>query len=68
MEISIVLRLYAWGTFRMTQQFDEEKWPELTRFRDACLADGYDEKQQIASRNHHWYKNENPEDLSMDNK
>ena len=52
----------------MTQQFDEEKWPELTRFRDACLADGYDEKQQIASRNHHWYKNENPEDLSMDNK
>ena len=50
----------------MTQEFDEEKWPELTTFRDACLADDYEGMQRIASRNHHWYENENPEDLPME--
>ena len=50
----------------MTQQFDAEKWPELTAFRDACLANDYDKMLQIASRNHHWYENENPDSLPMD--
>jgi len=48
-----------------TQQFDEENWPELTAFRDACLANDHDKMLQIASRNHHWYENENPHDLPM---
>ena len=50
----------------MTQQFDEEKWPELTAFRDACLANDHDTMLHIASRNHHWYENENPHDLPME--
>ena len=49
-----------------TQQFDEEKWPELAAFRDACLANDYDKMRQIATRNHHWYENENPHDLPME--
>ena len=49
-----------------TQQFDEEKWPELTAFRDACLVNDHDKMRQIATRNHHWYENENPHDLPME--
>ncbi|MGI9219647.1 MAG: ankyrin repeat domain-containing protein [Woeseiaceae bacterium] len=49
-----------------TQKFDEEKWPELTAFRDACIADDYDEMQRIAAREYHWYENENPDDLPME--
>ena len=45
-------------------QFDEKKWPDLTRFREACLADNYAEMQVIADRQHHWYPNENPDDLA----
>lgn len=50
---------------RNTQQFDEEKWPELAAFRDACLADDHAEMQRIAAHNHHWYENENPNGLPM---
>ena len=50
----------------MTLKFDEKKWPDLTKFRDACIADDFDEMRRIASLNHHWYKNENPDDLPME--
>lgn len=49
-----------------TQKFDEEKWPELTAFRDACLADNHSEMSRIAERKHHWYENENPDELPME--
>ena len=49
----------------VTQQFDEEQWPELTAFRDACLADDHDKMLRIAARKHHWYENENPDNLPM---
>jgi hypothetical protein len=50
----------------MTHRFDEKKWPELTRFRDACLVEDYAEMKRIAAKNHHWYANENPENLPME--
>ena len=50
----------------MTPQLDEKQWPELTKFRDACLFDDYAQMLKIASRNHHWYANENPECLPME--
>ena len=49
----------------METRFDERKWPDLTRFREACLADRYEEMQRIADRGHHWYPNENPLGLAM---
>lgn len=48
-----------------TQQFDEGRWPDLTRFRDACLSACYDEMQRIADKEHQWYADENPQALSM---
>ncbi len=48
-------------------KFDEKKWPDLTRFREACLAEHYSEMEEIAQKNHHWYANENPDNLSMEN-
>ena len=50
----------------MTTQFDETQWPDLTRFRDACLANDTAEMQRIADLNHEWYANENPKGLPMD--
>ena len=49
----------------MQTQFDETRWPDLTRFRAACLADRYHEMQAIADKNHDWYPNENPDGISM---
>ena len=46
-------------------QFDETKWPDLTAFRQACLAERLDDMQRIADLSHHWYLNENPESLGM---
>lgn len=54
------------NSHRKTPQFDEEKWPELSAFRAACLANDRDEMLRIAARNHHWYENENPDDLPME--
>ena len=48
------------------KQFDEKQWPELTKFRNACLEDDHNAMQQIADRKYHWYQNENPADLTMD--
>ncbi len=47
-------------------QFDEREWPDLTRFRDACLEDRYDGMHRIAELAHHRYQNENPECISME--
>ena len=49
----------------MQLDFDETRWPELSAFRKACLADRFDEMAEIASRSHGWYANENPEDRPM---
>jgi hypothetical protein len=49
----------------MQLDFDETKWPELSAFRKACLANRYDEMQDIASHAHDWYPGENPNDVSM---
>ena len=49
----------------MNLDFDETRWPELSAFRKACLANRFDEMEDIASRTHGWYENENPEDRSM---
>ena len=49
----------------MNLDFDETRWPELSAFRKACLANRFDEMEDIASRTHEWYANENPEDRSM---
>jgi hypothetical protein len=49
----------------METTFDEEKWPELTLFREACLKEEYAFMHEIASKRHHWYSNENPTDLPM---
>ena len=49
----------------MKLDFDETRWPELSAFRKACLANRFDEMEDIASRTHEWYANENPEDRSM---
>ena len=49
----------------MNLDFDETRWPELSAFRKACLANRFDEMEDIASRTHEWYENENPEDRSM---
>ena len=54
------------GKQRMTTQFDEGQWPGLTRFREACLEDRYDEMLRIAESSHHWYQNENPEGMAME--
>jgi hypothetical protein len=51
----------------VTQRFDENKWPDLTKFRDACIGEDFDEMQRIANLNHHWYVNENPDNLPMEN-
>ncbi len=48
-----------------TQQFDPVKWPQLTAFRDACLARDYELMSRIAEAGHSWYENENPERHSM---
>lgn len=50
----------------MTQKFDENKWPDLTKFRDACITENFEEMRRIARLNHHWYENENPDDLPME--
>ena len=50
----------------MITQFDESQWPDLTKFRDACLDDLYGEMLRIAELAHHWYQNENPESISME--
>lgn len=50
----------------MTPQLDEQQWPELTKFRDACLANDYAQMQTIASKKYDWYANENPENLPME--
>lgn len=48
-----------------TQQFDEEKWPDLTAFRGACLGSDVDTMSQIAAKGHDWYENENPGALDL---
>ena len=50
----------------MTRQFDEVKWPDLTRFRDASLAEENAEMTRIAARQYDWYANENPDNLPME--
>ena len=50
----------------MITQFDESQWPDLTKFRDACLDDLCGEMFRIAELAHHWYQNENPESISTE--
>jgi len=49
----------------MQLDFDENRFPELSRFRKACLDNRFEEMAEIASRSHGWYANENPEGHSM---
>ena len=49
----------------MQLEYDEEKWPDLGRFRRACLADRLDEMEAIALSGVDWYRNENPDHLPM---
>ena len=49
----------------MQLDFDETRWPELSAFRKACLANRFSEMEEIASRSHEWYANENPDDCAM---
>jgi hypothetical protein len=50
----------------MTTQYDEGQWPDLTNFRNACLAERFDEMQRIAALGHSWYENENPQGITME--
>lgn len=47
-------------------EFDEEKWPDLTSFRRACLSRDFTSMRTIAGKKHPWYENENPDDLPME--
>ncbi len=49
----------------MQLDYDEEKWPDLGRFRRACLAERLDEMEAIAHSGVDWYRNENPDRLPM---
>ena len=49
----------------MQLDYDETRWPELSSFRKACLANRFDEMAEIASRSHEWYANENPDNCAM---
>ena len=49
----------------MQLDFNEARWPELSAFRKACLANRFNEMGEIASRSHEWYANENPENSAM---
>lgn len=50
----------------MQIEFDEKRWPDLTRFRKACLADDVETMTEIVQKEHDWYHNENPGALSLD--
>jgi hypothetical protein len=45
--------------------YDENKWPELSTFRKACLVNDYETMRAIAEKGHDWYADENPDDLSI---
>jgi hypothetical protein len=49
----------------MQLEYDETQWPQLGRFRQACLAESLDEMNAIAGAGFHWYANENPAQLPM---
>lgn len=49
----------------LESEHDEEKWPDLTRFRKACLEGNFSVMEKIAAREHSWYANENPDRLPM---
>ncbi|MBK1858018.1 M15 family metallopeptidase, partial [Cerasicoccus arenae] len=40
----------------MQTEFDEERWPDLTQFRHACLEDAYEVMAEIAEKNRRWYR------------
>ena len=49
----------------MQLEYDDAKWPDLGRFRRACLAERLDEMEAIAGSGVGWYDNENPGQLPM---
>ena len=49
----------------MQLDYDENAWPNLGRFRRACLAEDLEEMEAIAKSGVAWYADENPGQLSM---
>ena len=49
----------------MRIEVDEGRWPDLTRFRKACLADDVETMQEIAQKEREWYPNNNPRHLEL---
>ncbi|MYB49740.1 MAG: hypothetical protein F4X72_10835 [Dehalococcoidia bacterium] len=49
----------------MRIEVDEGRWPDLTRFRKACLADDVETMQEIVRKEPEWYPNNNPRYLEM---
>ena len=44
----------------MNLQYDDERWPGLSSFRQACLRGDVATMDEIAHRGYEWYENENP--------
>ena len=50
----------------MNLEFDRGRFPDLTEFRRACLDGRHEAMSEIASKGHHWYRNENPGCVPME--
>ena len=50
----------------MNLEFDWQRYPDLTSFRRACLDGRHADMAVIADKGHEWYRNENPDGISME--
>lgn len=49
----------------MQLEFDDCRWPKLTKFRKACLTNRFHEMEEISMLGFEWYFHENPDGILM---